>query len=83
MCNPFIFTFSSTTLLVDGTLCEGSNLLRLSSIISVSELPIVVACITGCVRDAFTCLVLIKGGFRDCGNANARLRAPRGGDGGG
>lgn len=29
------------------------------------------------------CLVLIRGGLRDCGIANARLRAPRGGDGGG
>lgn len=67
-------------LLVDGILCEGSSLLRLSSIASVSKL--IVACAV-CITDAFTCLVLIKGGFRDCGNANARLRAPRGGEGGG
>lgn len=73
--------FSSTILLVDGILCEGSILLRLSSITSVSELPIVTC--ADCVKDAFTCLVFIKGGFRDCGNANPRLRAPRGGDGGG
>lgn len=74
-------TFSSTILLVDGTLCEGSSLLRLSSITSLSELPM--ATCAGCVRDAFTCLVFIKGGLRDWGNANPRLRAPRGGDGGG
>lgn len=33
--------------------------------------------------DALTCLVLMRGGFRDCGMAKARLRAPLGGDGGG
>lgn len=75
-----LITFSSVIPLVDGILCEGSSLLRLSSIASVSKLIAVCAV---CVTDAFTCLVLSKGGLRDCGNANARLSAPRGGDGGG
>ena len=72
--------FSSAMLLVDGILCEGSSLLRLSSIASVSKF------IGGwivCVTDVLMCLVLTRGGFRDCGIANALLRAPLGGDGGG
>lgn len=67
-------------LLADGILCEGSSLLRLSSMASVSRF------IVGgnvCVTDELMCLVLTRGGFRDCGIANALLSAPLGGDGGG
>lgn len=67
-------------LLVDGILCEGSNLLLLSSIASVSKLT---AAWRVCVTDAFTCLVFNRGGFLDWGMANARLKAPLGGEGGG
>lgn len=67
-------------LLVDGILCEGSSLLRLSSMASVSRF--IVGWIV-CVTDVLMCLVLTRGGLRDCGIANALLSAPLGGDGGG
>lgn len=65
----------------EGVRWVDSSLLRLSSIASVSKLT--VDCTDAEATDAFTCLVFIKGGFRDWGIANARLSAPRGGDGGG
>lgn len=67
-------------LLVEAILRDCSSLLRRSSIVSASRLTVVCSV---CATEVFTCRVFIRGGLRDCGIANARLRAPRGGEGGG